>query len=50
MSKQKFKLTIMDVISYEEMKTVLDNFDDMGYKISFVDNGNILIEEKEVEK
>ena len=47
MSKQKCKLMIVDTFGYDELKDILDCIKSLGYNIVFVDNGNILIEEKE---
>lgn len=44
MSKQICKLQIIDTFGYGELKKVLDAIESLGYKISFTDNGNILIE------
>ena len=47
MGKQKCKLMIVDTFEYNELKDILNAIEALGYNISFADNGNILVEEKE---
>ena len=45
--KQVCKLSIVDTFGYEELDEILCAIKELGYVITFVSNGNILVEEKE---
>ena len=45
MGRQVCKLQIVDTFGYEELDEILQAIKELGYIITFVDNGNILIEE-----
>lgn len=44
--KQICKLMIVDTFGYNELKEILDLLIKLEYKITFVDNGNIIIEKE----
>ena len=46
MGKQVCKLQVVDTFGYSELKEILDVLVGLGYEITFVDNGNILVEAK----
>ena len=49
MGRQVCKLQVVDTFGYGELKDILDVLVGLGYVITFVANGNILVEEKESE-
>ncbi len=46
MGRQVCKLSIVDTFGYDELKDILDVIRGLGYEITFVGNGNILVEER----
>lgn len=45
--KYGVKLTAIDIMDYDELNEICKAIKKLGYKISFIDNGNIVCEKGE---
>lgn len=47
MGRQVCKLQVVDTFGYDDLDEILQAIKELGYVITFVSNGNILVEERE---
>ena len=46
--KYGVKLTVIDVMDYDDLNEIAQKIKELGYKITFVDNGNIVCEKEKL--